>query len=694
MLAATAAAGSCATVTLRELGTAAGAGDAPVVSADGSTIVFDSASNPNGLNPEGYRRLFSIRSDRTNLRALPTALPVAGCADPEAFGPSVTANGSMIAYVVNRCPSAAVGDQAANTGIAVNNDSSPDVMDEPFGVLSGSPSLSADGSLMTYLRFQGLAAAAFIADPAGNVRNEQLTPFEFSTLSARLTADASTLFHYRLISGGVGTWRLPLNATSEPLEPGGNGTSSFFPSHDGTRAAFTQIDSALPTWLGLWMSSGGDERITAVDETGYDVKPATATMSGNGRFVVYGLAPEAQPAAPGCRLRRFDIETAEIVVLVDRSDVACSAPSLSFDGTRVTFRATGTLAIAGDTSVEDIFVADISAGTTTTFSTTTSTTSSTSTTTTTLIDQASLVVSKIGSGQGRVTAKPPVLIDCGPVCSAVLRENQRITLTAIPDPGSVLVGWDQPRCHSGRPCSLRVAGETPVRVTFAKRPPVSPKIIYLGVCGAAEENECLPGGGWYDPSSHPAFAPYNPLRDDELTELALTAGSGLDAIALRLTARAPNAIGVVAGFSTKTAGFGSDVVFKLLKALYSPGDTVVLAGHSRGGGIVQNVAKKAHKAKIPIAVLAQFDSIGFDGKIKPNVRRAFNFFYPRNLRECLIVGEASVRAEDATATIVTNVSISDPQGPHGPSGCDPHRNLDNDPRGWTEVLHYIATITD
>jgi len=78
---------------------------------------------------------------------------------------------------------------------------------------------------------------------------------------------------------------------------------------------------------------------------------------------------------------------------------------------------------------------------------------------------ATLNVSTVGSGRGYVTSSPAA-IDCAdrggvsgahPTCGAVFAKDTVVTLTAMPDPGAVFVGWGGPAACSSGTVSLKDA---------------------------------------------------------------------------------------------------------------------------------------------------------------------------------------------------------------------------------------------
>jgi hypothetical protein len=80
-----------------------------------------------------------------------------------------------------------------------------------------------------------------------------------------------------------------------------------------------------------------------------------------------------------------------------------------------------------------------------------------------------LSVVKTGHGAGTVTSMPTG-IDCGGACSAYFKEDTAVTLTAVPDEGSIFAGWDG-ACSGAGDCQLELDGELSVSAAFDLKPP-------------------------------------------------------------------------------------------------------------------------------------------------------------------------------------------------------------------------------
>lgn len=80
-----------------------------------------------------------------------------------------------------------------------------------------------------------------------------------------------------------------------------------------------------------------------------------------------------------------------------------------------------------------------------------------------------LSVAKAGSGQGAVTSKPAA-IECGQACSAQLDAKTKLTLHAVPTPGSTFAGWSGD-CTGTKACHLLMNEARNVTATFASNSP-------------------------------------------------------------------------------------------------------------------------------------------------------------------------------------------------------------------------------
>ena len=88
-----------------------------------------------------------------------------------------------------------------------------------------------------------------------------------------------------------------------------------------------------------------------------------------------------------------------------------------------------------------------------------------------------LTIARAGTGSGRVVSTPTA-IDCGTTCTATVLQDVPLTLTAIPEAGSVLVGWTpaQPGC-SGATCALTVTSDLTLTATFAPAIPLTIEVV-------------------------------------------------------------------------------------------------------------------------------------------------------------------------------------------------------------------------
>ena len=79
-----------------------------------------------------------------------------------------------------------------------------------------------------------------------------------------------------------------------------------------------------------------------------------------------------------------------------------------------------------------------------------------------------LNVTKIGSGNGRVTSSP-VGIDCGATCSHSYAAGTLVTLTATPANRSTFTGWSGACSGTSKQCNVSMTGAKSVTATFTRR---------------------------------------------------------------------------------------------------------------------------------------------------------------------------------------------------------------------------------
>ena len=95
-----------------------------------------------------------------------------------------------------------------------------------------------------------------------------------------------------------------------------------------------------------------------------------------------------------------------------------------------------------------------------------------------------LTVTKAGTGTGKITSSPSG-IDCGSVCSAEYDQGTVVTLTPVPDTGSIFAGWSGGGCTGNGICVTTVNTDTLITATFTvqvgdPKISVSPKSVNFG----------------------------------------------------------------------------------------------------------------------------------------------------------------------------------------------------------------------
>ena len=86
--------------------------------------------------------------------------------------------------------------------------------------------------------------------------------------------------------------------------------------------------------------------------------------------------------------------------------------------------------------------------------------------------QPTLVVNKVGNGNGQIISSPPG-INCDPACNAAFNNGTAVTLTATPDPGSLFGSWSGCEVTSGTNCTIAANANKSVTVSFNPKPVTS-----------------------------------------------------------------------------------------------------------------------------------------------------------------------------------------------------------------------------
>jgi hypothetical protein len=94
-----------------------------------------------------------------------------------------------------------------------------------------------------------------------------------------------------------------------------------------------------------------------------------------------------------------------------------------------------------------------------------------------------LSVSKVGSGDGRITSHPSG-IDCGSACSTSAERGKRIRLTALPFHDATFAGWTGSSCGDGRSCLVVLRDRVNIVARFdAKPPPLGEPELTVRIAG-------------------------------------------------------------------------------------------------------------------------------------------------------------------------------------------------------------------
>ncbi len=79
-----------------------------------------------------------------------------------------------------------------------------------------------------------------------------------------------------------------------------------------------------------------------------------------------------------------------------------------------------------------------------------------------------LTIVKSGDGSGSIRELTNNLINCGEYCSAMVKDGDSVTLSAIEDSGSVFAGWESDQCFGTEDCTLTISNDTTITAKFVQ----------------------------------------------------------------------------------------------------------------------------------------------------------------------------------------------------------------------------------
>ena len=225
--------------------------------------------------------------------------------------------------------------------------------------------------------------------------------------------------------------------------------------------------------------------------------------------------------------------------------------------------------------------------------------------------------------------------------------------------------------------AAQVAAELPT----LSLPAPGGRIIFIGVHGGNPPT--WEDAEWFDPQQWLPYRAIDVQDRSAVTEIAYHE-SVMHVTALQIGRHFPNSVTIMIRGD-------SQVVSDLLDAIYRVGDRILLAGHSFGGRVVEELARDLKRREIVVDALVYIESFWSNGVVPNNVKRALNFYVPASFTLCRSL--ETIKAEDPIGTEAINIAIPNPRGPY--SGiCAEHRNIDSDPRVWKDIFDRIITKID
>lgn len=295
----------------------------------------------------------------TLLGAHAAPLQVSGGSFYNAFGPSLSADGSRLAYYGAGNPTGGNADNSFEVFVYERaSGQTRQLSDQAGGPLAGgnqTPSLSGDGSRVVFQNFAISGGYAYFQTQSYDLHTNTLTTLtqpgfaENSAISrdGKTIAVATGNLGLRLYDTASQTFSAVLMAA--PL--------SFTMSGDGKRIAYEGFSQGVR----LYDIASGTTTVISPAGSGYNQHPV---ISADGKSLVFtsSFDPLGQNADRSSEVFRYDIATQTLLQVTHGNGTTAADAGLSGDGTRIVFSSTQDITGHNADGNTEVFVYDLLSG--------------------------------------------------------------------------------------------------------------------------------------------------------------------------------------------------------------------------------------------------------------------------------------------------------------------------------------------
>lgn len=305
------------------------------------------------------RTLVSLLPALTLLGAHAAPLQVSGGSFYNAFGPSLSADGSRLAYYGAGNPTGGNADNSFEVFVYERaSGQTRQISDQSGGQFAGghqTPALSGDGSRVVFQHFTVSGGYAYFQTQSYHLNTNTLTtltPPGFAESSA-ISRDGKTI---AVATGNLGL-RLYDTATQTFSGVLMAAPLSFTISGDGKRIAYEGFSQGVR----LYDTVSGTTTVISPPGSGFNQRPV---LSADGTSLVFTSTydPLGQNADHSSEVFRYDITTHTLLQVTHGNGSTAIDASLSGDGTRIVFSTSQDLTGHNADGNTEVFVYDLLAG--------------------------------------------------------------------------------------------------------------------------------------------------------------------------------------------------------------------------------------------------------------------------------------------------------------------------------------------